>query len=81
MCNTEESVSSMLSEFLTIMCFADWLRVMAKLAIISMYLTLDRSGCFQRLCVVPEQHLGKFVTIRESNHGSGVCKEHYVYIL
>ena len=23
-------------------------------------------------------HSGKSATIRESNHGSGVCKEHYV---
>ena len=24
-------------------------------------------------------HSGKSATIRESNHGSGVCKEHYTY--
>ena len=27
---------------------------------------------------MPQMHSGKSSTIRESNHGSGVCKEHYV---
>ena len=26
-----------------------------------------------------QDHSGKSATIRESNHGSGVCKEHYAY--
>ena len=42
------------------------------------------SGVWTELCsrstlyaLAPDPHSGKSATIRESNHGSGVCKEHY----
>ena len=38
------------------------------------------SGVWTELCsqsTLYDPHSGKSATIRESNHGSGVCKEHY----
>ena len=35
--------------------------------------------CLNKKRVLGMMHSGKSATIRESNHGSGVCKEHYAW--
>ena len=37
----------------------------------------ERAGCFALIVLCLPSISGKSATIRKSNHGSGVCKEHY----
>ena len=37
----------------------------------------ERAGCFALIVLCLSSISGKSATIRGSNHGSGVCKEHY----
>ena len=42
------------------------------------YFTIRPPGKCSYIISSPEPHFGKSVTIRQSNHASGVYKEHYV---
>ena len=54
-----------------------FLHTSRKLATLMLTMVFDGPNSFSRFFVEGHLHSGKSAKIRESNHGSGICKEHY----